>query len=476
MYQAMLNYLLPEIFITSMACLILIANVFFTNHAKYLAYFMSLFALVGAAVLTMDIMPVISQQIFYDSYIIDKFSCTLKLVLFFLLGCIFIFSRVYMTVREFMHGEFFALSLFALLGMMVLISSGNFLTVYLGLELLVLPLYAMIVMVKKQPKYTEAAMKYFIIGSLGAGLLLYGISLVYGATGGYAFTAVAEAVTGSATLKLGMVLVVVGVALEFGAVPFHMWLPDVYEGSPTAVTMIIGTIPKIAVFAMAYRLLTLAFPNLHADWQQLFMILAILSVGLGNIVAIAQTNIKRMLAYSTIAHIGFILLGLFAAPQQGYVAPLFYTVVYAFMALAAFAMIMRLSDKGFEAELITDFRGLNTRAPWLAFIMLLIMLSLAGVPPLVGFYAKFLILQAVVNAGYPWLAVLALLSSVIGSFYYLRIIRVMYFEEPTAQQQLLSDNSMSVTARALVSINGLLLLALGVFPGLVVYMCVSALG
>jgi NADH-quinone oxidoreductase subunit N len=475
MYQTMLKFLLPEICITSMACVILIANVFFQKKAKYLAYILSLFSLGLAAAATIDIMPVISQHIFNDSYIVDKFSCILKLVLFLLLGFIFIYSRIYMTAREFLHGEFFALSLFALLGMMVLISSGNFLTVYLGLELLVLPLYAMIVMVKKQPKYTEAAMKYFIIGSLGAGLLLYGISLVYGATGSYAFVAVADAITGPATLKLGMVLVVVGVALEFGAVPFHMWLPDVYEGSPSSVTMIIGTIPKIAVFAMAYRLLTLAFPNLHADWQQLFMVMALLSAGLGNIVAIAQTNLKRMLAYSTIGHIGFILLGLFAAPQQGYIAPLFYTVTYAFMALAAFSMIMRLSNKGFEAELISDFRGLNARDPWLAFIMMLIMLSLAGVPPLVGFYAKFLILQSVVNAGYPWLAILALLFSVIGTFYYLRIIRVMYFEQPSEGQEALTSDGMSVTARALVSVNGLALLALGVLPGFLMYLCLLAL-
>jgi proton-translocating NADH-quinone oxidoreductase chain N len=334
-----------------------------------------------------------------------------------------------MQDRKFLNGEFFALSLSSLLGMMVLISCGNFLTLYLGLELLVLPLYAMIVMVKDQPRYTEAAMKYFIIGSLGAGLLLFGISLVYGASGSFGFAAVAASVAAPATLKLGMVLVVVGLALEFGAVPFHMWLPDVYEGSPTTVTMVIGTIPKIAVFAMAYRILTLAFPNLQSEWQQLFMILAVLSLGLGNIVAIAQSSIKRMLAYSTIGHIGFILLGLFAAGKQGFIAPLFYTVVYAFMVLAAFAMIIRLSHNGFEAEKISDFRGLNTRDPWLAFMMLLIMLSLAGIPPMVGFYAKLLILQAVVDAGYIWLAVTALVFSVIGAYYYLRIIKVMYFDQ-----------------------------------------------
>ncbi len=475
MNQVMLNLIMPEIFIAIMACIILIADVFLHKQSKYIAYMLSLFTVTFAAGLTVNTIPDISQTIFNDSFIVDKFGCALKLVLYVLLGLIFIYSRSYMQDRKVLHGEFFALSLFSLLGMMVLISSGNFLTLYLGLELLVLPLYAMIVMVKKQPQYTEAAMKYFIIGSLGAGLLLYGISLVYGATGSFVFTAVANAVTAPATLKLGMLLVVIGLALEFGAVPFHMWLPDVYEGSPTAVTMIVGTLPKIAVFAMAYRLLTLAFPNLHVAWQQLFMLLAVLSFGFGNLVAIAQTNIKRMLAYSTIGHIGFILLGLFAAPQQGYLAALFYTVVYTFMALAALTMVMRLSQTGFEAELISDFRGLNARDPWLAFIMLLIMLSLAGVPPLIGFYAKFLVLQAVVAAGYSWLAVLALLFSVIGAFYYLRVIKYMYFDQPQDNQPALSTNSMSGTGRALMSINGFLLLWLGVFPGLILFWCVSAL-
>lgn len=476
MDQAMIMLVLPEIFIAAMACIILLADVFLHARAKYLAYVLSIITLFGAAILTTQNMPVVAQAIFDHSYIVDRFGSCLKLTLYLLLGLIFIYSKAYILARDFLHGEFFALSLFSLLGMLVLISSGNFLTMYLGLELLVLPLYAMIVMVKQHSKYTEAAMKYFIIGSLGAGLLLYGVSLVYGATGSFAFATVANAITNNATLQLGMLLVIIGLALEFGAVPFHMWLPDVYEGSPTAVTMLIGTITKVAIFAMAYRLLTLAFPNLQAHWQQLFLILGVLSIILGNTVAIAQSNLKRMLAYSTIGHIGFILLGLFTAPQQGYIAPLFYTITYAFMALAAFAMIIRLSSLGFEADKIEDFRGLNARDPWLAFIMLLIMFSLAGVPPLVGFYAKFLILQNVVAAGYPGLAILALLFSVIGAFYYLRVIKVMYFEAPAGTPGVVTTSGMSVMGRALTSINGLLLLVLGVFPGVVVYMCIQALG
>lgn len=475
MSQEILTLILPEIIITVMACVILIVDVFFNKHAKLLAYYLSLIALTAAAVATILTLPEISQSIFNNSFIVDNFACTLKISLYALLGLIFIYSKVYIVTRDFMNGEFFALSMFSLLGMMLLISSSNFLSMYLGLELFVLPIYAMIVMVKNKAQYAEAAMKYFIIGSLGAGLLVYGISLVYGGVGSFEFLQIAVATSTSSILKLGMFFVVISLVIEFGAVPFHMWLPDVYEGSPTAVTMIVGTLPKIAIFAIAYRLLTLAFINLDPKWQQLFMIIALLSLGLGNVVAIAQTNIKRMLAYSTIGHIGFILLGLFAAPQQGYIATLFYTIIYSFMALAAFALVMRLSAEGFEADQLDDMRGLNQRAPWLAFIMMLIMLSLAGVPPLVGFYAKFMILQTVVDAGYVWLAILALLFSVIGTFYYLRIIWLMYFVDPLTDQRAITTSGMSLSGRTLVSINGLLLLLLGIFPGYILYLCISAL-
>lgn len=468
-----LNALAPELFITGMACIILLGDVYTTNPIKSAAYWLSLFTLVAAAVITIFTLPLTAYTVFNGSFIIDRFACGFKIILYILLAAIFIYSRFYMRAREFFVGEFFTLSLFSLLGMMVVISSGNFLTLYLGLELFVLPLYALIVFVKQETKYTEAAIKYFVIGTLGSGILLYGISLVYGATGTIDFASIALSTNNSPLLILGMLFVVAGVALEFGAVPFHMWLPDVYEGSPTTVTMIVGTIPKIAVFAMAYRLLTLAFINIAPSWQQLFMLMALASVAIANVMAIAQANIKRMLAYSTISHIGFILLGLFAAPIAGYLPAIFYTIIYAFMVLAAFAMIMRLTDKGFEADKISDFRGLNKRNPWLAFIMLLIMFSLAGIPPLVGFYAKLQILQAVVEAGYPWVAVGALVFTVIGAFYYLRVIRVMYFEEP--QQIVPNSHSMSIVGKVLVSGHGLLLLLLGVFPAAVIHLCIALL-
>lgn len=467
----MLTLIAPEICITIMACLVLLSDFFVKKYAGFFNYILSLFALAVAAGLTIAITPDTTQRIFNDSFIVDRFACQLKMVMYVLLASIFIYSRVYGKKRNLLLSEFFSLTLFSLLGMMILISCANFLSLYLGLELLVLPIYAMIVLVKNQSKYIEAAMKYFIIGSLGAGLLLYGISLIYGATGSISFEQISVISETSALFKLGMLFVITGIALEFGAVPFHMWLPDVYEGSPTTVTMIVSTVPKIAVFALSYRLLTLAFPAITHEWQQLFLIMALASVALGNIMAIAQSNLKRMLAYSTISHVGFILLGLFVAPQEGYTAVIFYTIVYAFMALAAFAMIMRLSSAGFEADQIADLRGLNKTSPWLAFIMLLIMLSLSGVPPLIGFYAKFLILQAIVNAGFAWVAIIALLTTVIGAFYYLKVACVMYFEEPNFMPVMCPD--MSRLGKVLLSAHGILLLVLGVLPAPVLYFCLD---
>lgn len=466
----------PEICVAVMGCLILVSDLFLAKKIPAVSYYLSLITLVVATILTIVIVPVVSQSIFNGSFIVDRFACQLKLTMYVMLVIIYIYSKIYLRQRNTLHSEFFALTTFSLLGMMILISCGNYLSLYLGLELLVLPLYAMIVLVKNNTKYTEAAMKYFVIGSLGAGLLLYGISLIYGATGTIAFSNAAVNPDLAQLLNLGVLFVVAGVALEFGAVPFHMWLPDVYEGSPTAVTMVISTIPKIAILAMIYRLLTMAFPVLDPAWQQLFLILAVTSVIIGNLMAIAQNNLKRLLAYSTIGHVGFILLGLFVAPQQGYTAAIFYTVVYVFMALAAFAMIMRLTNAGYEADQVTNFRGLNKTNPWLAFIMLLIMFSLAGVPPLLGFYAKFMVLQAVIASGYVGIAIVALLATVVGAFYYLRVIWLMYFEEPELQpQQELQPATMPIAARSLVSLHGCLLLLLGIFPAPLVYFCIKAL-
>jgi NADH-quinone oxidoreductase subunit N len=474
MGKANLILMLPEIFLACMALLVLMVGVFWEHKLRYITYRLSIFTVFVTGIFAIGTYSESMQAVINNSYLMDNFSAILKFILCILMLCIFLYSKVYIDIRKFLHAEFFALSLFSLLGMMVLTSAADFLTMFLGLELFVLPLYATIVMVKHQGRYAEAAIKYFIIGSLGAGLLLYGISLVYGATGSFDFSAVSGVQDLQHILQLGMILILLGIALEFGAVPFHMWLPDVYEGSATAVTMLIGTLPKIAIFAIAYRVLSLAFGDVALYWQQVILILGLLSVIIGNIAAIAQYNIKRMLAYSTIGHVGFILLGIAVAPQQGYLAPLFYTIIYAFMALAAFALIMRLTAQGFEAENIEDFRGLNRHAPWLAFLMLLTMFALAGVPPLVGFYAKFLILQNMVANGLSWAAILALIFAVIGTFYYLRVVKVMYFEEPSAHPHAVAVANMSFVGRSIVFINALALLALGVIPGLIVDICLKA--
>lgn len=464
---------LPELTLATAASVILLVGTFFRRGV----FALSLITLAITAGFILISMPSIPSQIFENTIIIDRFGSILKLALCLLLGLIFIYSRVYMQLRNLWHGEFFVLSLLSMLGMMLIISSNNFLVMYLGLELFVLPLYALIVMTRNNPRYTEAAIKYFIIGSLGAAIILYGISFVYAATGSFGFITTTNLPNVSLpALQLGMLFIIVGLALEFAAVPFHMWLPDVYEGSPTVVTMLVATLPKIAVFAITYRLLTISFINLSADWMQIFMILATLSLALGNLLAIAQTNIKRMLAYSTIGHIGFILLGLFAAQNSGYVAVAFYALTYALMVLAALAVIMHMTAKGFEADNLKDFVGLAQTEPWLAFIMLLIMFSLAGVPPLLGFYAKFLILQNVVAAGYPKLAIVALIFSVIGSFYYLRVIKNMYFEHVNVAELPSKTTGMSAIASKILYGHGVLLLLLGITPGVVLMLCLQMFG
>jgi NADH-quinone oxidoreductase subunit N len=329
-------------------------------------------------------------------------------------------------------------------------------------------------------------MKYFVLGALASGLLLYGMSMIYGATGTLTITEVAKQVAGLSgraaerhLLVFGLVFVVSGLAFKLGVVPFHMWIPDVYEGAPTAVTLVIGSGPKLAAFAMAMRLLVNGMLDLAHDWQQMLLVLALLSMALGNITAIAQTNLKRMLAYSTIAHMGFMLLGLLSgvigsntySAGEAYAASMFYTIVYVLMSLGAFGMLLYLSRAGFECETLDDMKGLNRRSPWFAFIMLVLMFSLAGIPPTAGFYAKLAVLSAAVNAGQVWLAVVAVLLSLVGAFYYLRVVKLMYFDEPRDAAPLTGPREM----RALLSLNGLAVLGLGILPGSLMSLCYIAI-
>jgi NADH-quinone oxidoreductase subunit N len=375
------------------------------------------------------------------------------------------------------RGEFFVLALFATLGMMIMISANHLLTLYLGLELMSLSLYAMVALQRESPSATEAAMKYFVLGALASGMLLYGMSMLYGATGTLEITRLAEVIFDGngrqAVLIFALVFVVAGLGFKLGAVPFHMWVPDVYHGAPTAVTTFIGSAPKLAAFAFIMRLLVqgLGAEQLLVEWQQMLVVMAVLSLAIGNITAIAQTNLKRMLAYSTISHMGFLLLGILSGDLNGYGSGMFYVIVYVVMNLGAFGMIMVLSRSGFEAENLEDFRGLNQRSPWYAFLMLLLMFSMAGVPPTVGFYAKLSVLQAVINAGYLWVAVVAVMFALVGAFYYLRVVKLMYFDTPldTAPIRPRAD------VRLVMSVNGLAMLVLGILPGPLMALCLYSI-
>jgi NADH-quinone oxidoreductase subunit N len=372
-------------------------------------------------------------------------------------------------------GEFYALVLFALVGMMVMVSGQSMLTLYVGLELLSLSLYALVALDRDNARATEAAMKYFVLGALASGMLLYGMSMIYGMTGSLNLAEIHTALTSApnihAVLILGLVFIVSGLAFKLGAVPFQMWVPDVYEGSPTAITMLISSIPKLAAFAFVIRFLVQGLQSLAVDWQQMLMVMAVLSIIIGNITAIAQTNIKRMLAYSTISHVGFILLGLMSVSMNGFISAMFYMASYVIMTLAGFGMILLLSRQGFEAEQLDDLKGLNQRSPWHAFLMLIVMFSMAGIPPTLGFYAKFTVLQAAVQAGFVWIVVFAVLMAVVGAFYYLRVIKLMYFDEPTDHHPIVAPLDMRIA----LGVNAIGLLVIGLMPQRFMEICAYAM-
>jgi NADH-quinone oxidoreductase subunit N len=465
----------PEIFVLCMASLILIADLFVSERNRFLTYLLTQLTLVVAAWITYSTSGPVVAHTFNGLFVDDPLSDILKLMLYGAVFVVLLYSRTYIQLRGMFRGEFFVLALFAMLGMMVMISASHFLTLYLGLELLSLCLYAMVALQRDSAVATEAAMKYFVLGALASGMLLYGMSMLYGATGSLDIGKVAAAIQGGVAdktvLVFGLVFVVAGLAFKLGAVPFHMWIPDVYQGAPTAVTLFIGSAPKLAAFAFVMRLLVQGLQGLVADWQGMLVILAVLSMAIGNITAIAQTNLKRMLAYSTISHMGFLLLGFLAGTMNGYSSSMFYIAVYVLMSLGTFGMIMLLSRQGFEAENLEDFRGLNQRSPWYAFMMLLLMFSMAGVPPTVGFYAKLSVLQSVVQIGYVWLAVVAVIFSLIGAFYYLRIVKLMYFDAPTDSSPILPQPDM----RLVISANGLAVLALGIMPQPLMALCADTI-
>lgn len=455
----------PEIVLLALASFILIADTIWSKRYVNATYYATQFTLLLVGVLILASFTTDTVVTFDQSFVRDAFADVLKIFIVIVSLGVFLFSREYLKQNDFYKGEFFTLGLFAILGMFVMVSAYNFITLFVGLEIMSLAMYAMIAMQRDSSKATEAAIKYFVLGALATGLLLYGLSMIYGATGSLTIPEVKAIVEAgkadSVVLAFGVVFIVIGLGFKLGAVPFHMWVPDVYHGSPTAVTLFIGAAPKIAAFAIVYRLLVDGLPGLVLDWQPLLIIMAVLSMVIGTVVAIAQTNFKRLLAYSGIAHIGFLLLGFIAATPEGYSAAMFYILVYALTSVAAFGMIIALARTGFEFDEIKDFKGLNQRNPWLAAMMLIIMFSMAGIPPFIGFYAKVVVLQEVITAGFVWLAIVGVVTAVAGAFYYLRVVKVMYFDAAPVEGELKATTKEMAVA---VSVFSLALLVLGLMP------------
>ncbi len=462
----------PEIFLLCAICGILVCDLY-SREGRRLTYALSQVALLCTLVLTWAATPDVSATAFGGSFVMDTMGSVLKSWIVIVSIGVLLYSRDYVNDRGITAGEYYTLALSGVLGMMIMVSSATMLTLYLGLELLSLSLYALAALNRNDVRCAEAAMKYFVLGALASGLLLYGISMIYGASGSLVFSDIAAALaadSSSSAAVFGLAFVVAGIAFKFGAAPFHMWVPDVYDGAPTSVTLYISAAPKMAAFALAIRFLVDGLGTAHDSWQSMLVILALLSIVLGNLIAIAQVSIKRMLAYSTISHVGFILLGVLSGQAEGYSASMFYAITYALTSMAAFGVILVMDRNGVDIHLLTDLRGLFRRNPVYAFVMMVVMVSMAGVPPTVGFYAKLVVLSSVVSAGLTWLAVIAVVFSVVGAFYYLRVIKYMFFDDPIEPQPVLAPLDVS----AGLTVNGVALLMFGLFPGWIMAACIAA--
>jgi NADH-quinone oxidoreductase subunit N len=469
--QADLITVLPELTVLVMAMLILLADLFLKPGSKVLVYPLAQVTVLVAAYFTISTHAPTVGYAFTGMFVDDPLADVLKLMILLGTAMMFVYTRQYMQLRGMFRGEYYALALFSVLGMMVMVSGQSMLTIYMGLELLSLSLYSLVALDRDNAKASEAAMKYFVLGALASGMLLYGMSMIYGMTGSLNITEISSALqevnTKNPVLILGLVFIVAGLAFKFGAVPFQMWVPDVYQGAPTSITLLIGSVPKFAAFAIAIRLLVQGLHPLTADWQDMLLMMAVLSIAIGNITAIAQSNLKRLLAYSTISHVGFILFGIMSGSLNGFASSMFYISAYVLMTLAGFGMILMLSRQNFEAENLDDLKGLNQRSPWAAFLMLITMFSMAGVPPTIGFYAKFTVLQAALQAGFVWAVVFAVLLTAVGAFYYLRIVKLMYFDTPQDSAKITAPADMKL----ILSINAVALLAFGLMPQTLMAIC-----
>ncbi|HLJ36933.1 MAG TPA: NADH-quinone oxidoreductase subunit NuoN [Steroidobacteraceae bacterium] len=471
MSPASLAPAIAEIWVAAAACLVLLVDVFAGERRRGLTPTLTLLVLILGAALTAQYGRVGERTVLFDGmYVADDLGWALKLAGFLFVAVALLYSRSYLENRRILRGEYYVLALTALLGIFVLTSANSLLTVYLGVELLALSVYAMVAFDRDSGISAESAMKYFVLGALASGALLYGMSLIYGLTGTLGLTEIAGRLHGPATpgMILGLTFIVVAVAFKLGAVPFHMWLPDVYEGAPTSVTLFIGTAPKLGYFALTLRLLAYGLGGAVQEWSQMLAALAVLTLIVGNVVAIVQSNLKRMLAYSTIANVGFIVLGFVAGTPEGYSAALYYTLVYVLVALGSFGVIVLAASKGFEADRLDDYRGLHQRDPLLAAAMMVLMFSTAGVPPFVGFWAKLRIFQVLWESHHLWLVVIAAAMSVVGAFYYLRVIKLMYFD-PAPQS--LPPTVRSGGVRLALGLNAVAVLALGLLPGPLLDLC-----
>jgi NADH-quinone oxidoreductase subunit N len=467
----------PEIVLLGLICIVLIADLFVEDDRRVITYWLAIISLVVTFVTILSTNPGVSELTFSGSYISDSLSHVLKLAVTGFVGVVFLYSRDYLRANDLHKGEFYVLGMFGLLGMMIMISANSLLTMYMGMETLALSLYTLVAIDRNNVTSAESAMKYFVLGAIASGCLLYGISWIYGVTGTIQFDEMSTIIASDPNVNglplwFGLAFLIVGIAFKFGAVPFHMWVPDVYQGARTPVTLYIGSAPKLAALALTLRILADGLGGLHEVWASMIMVVAVLSLVLGNVIAIAQTNIKRMLAYSTIAHVGFILLSIFTGTEQGYAAALFYTLTYVVSAAGAFGMIILLSRRGYEAENLSDFKGLAARSPWFALMMMFLMFSMAGIPPFVGFFGKLNAINAVLTSGFTGLAIVMVLASVIGAYYYLRVIWYMYFEDATDKAALQG----SMDTRLVLSLNGLAVLALGILPGWLWTLCLQVIG
>ncbi|WP_442592807.1 NADH-quinone oxidoreductase subunit NuoN [Parapusillimonas sp. JC17] len=477
----------PEISLLIMACAILLVDAFNKTESRHTTFTLSIGAMLVLTVISLWQWGAgVRGNSFGGLYVVDDLAHFLKVLSYIAVAATMIYGREYSERRDMVKngGELYCLALFALLGQMIMISAGSMLTVYLGVELMSFALYALVALRRDHIKATEAAMKYFVLGALASGVLLYGMSMIYGATGQLDMRLIAQVInSGNAErlpLVFGVVFIVSGLAFKLTAAPFHMWTPDVYQGAPTSVTLIVGAAPKLAAFAITLRLLIEGLHGIAIDWQPMLLVMAVLSLAIGNLAAIMQSNFKRMLAYSTISHMGFVFLGLLSGVVEGqavaagsaYGSALFYVVIYVLTTLVTFGLILLLSREGFECEEISDLKGLNRRNPVLAGLLLVSMFSLTGIPPLAGFYAKLAVLQALIGAGYIAMAVVAVLFSLIGAFYYLRVVKVAYFDEPEGE---LVPVNTGVVTNGLMSLNGLLILALGILPGGLMALCVRVI-